>query len=211
MQQPVLSSVLYLYGDHYRSRLGEVLIICLTLNLTEIWPVAVVKTAETNYVSAATSLISNGSLQPAVCCSMLFMMSLCAGPTVVLDQLYDPQQQCAVPSAPTKSTLVFPLENAYLLFDGTLAHGVLGSYHAGKRATLLVNWWCKKPQVQHTCLETRLLLLCLGYDAWRSVHQWRGHGVRPSKAYSKFVVGKTCTEYMRQMDCTSIYFCTKLA
>ena len=32
-------------------------------------------------------------------------------------------------------------------FDGRLGHGVLDSAAAGRRMTLLVNWWTAKPQV----------------------------------------------------------------
>lgn len=49
--------------------------------------------------------------------------------------------------------MVFPAANAYLVFDGSLAHGVLGSFYHGKRATMLVNWWTEQPQVRYAFMH----------------------------------------------------------
>ena len=67
-------------------------------------------------------------------------------PTVVTDQRYDYEEGCAVPDNPTSSTLVFPGSNSYCLFDGSLGHGVLDCGRQEERATLLVNWWKRKPE-----------------------------------------------------------------
>lgn len=67
-------------------------------------------------------------------------------PTVVTDQRFDYDEGCAVPDDPTSSTLVFPRANSYCLFDGCLGHGVLDCGRKEQRATVLVNWWRKKPE-----------------------------------------------------------------
>lgn len=71
-----------------------------------------------------------------------------AGPTAVIDQLFDADQSKAVPDSPEKTALIFPYKNQYVLFDGRLGHGVLGSSSKQPRMTMLVNWWAEKPQVQ---------------------------------------------------------------
>ena len=75
------------------------------------------------------------------------------GPTVIQDQHFDQELQCAVPENPTKSTFVFPLVNRYCLFDGRLGHGVLEipatTEQDNKRVTLLINWWRSKPENIH--------------------------------------------------------------
>lgn len=65
----------------------------------------------------------------------------------MVDQVFDAKLSCAAPATPSRSALVFPKQNAYLLFDGRLGHGVLGNFHPGKRATMLVNWWQHQPEV----------------------------------------------------------------
>jgi hypothetical protein len=81
-------------------------------------------------------------------------------PTVILDQLFDQQQGCPVPSAPSKSMLVWPFKGTYCLFDGQLGHGVLDSCSSSIRATLLVNWWTGCPQVRCRVGAALSLILC---------------------------------------------------
>lgn len=61
-------------------------------------------------------------------------------PTVVTEQQYDTQASKPEPLEPQSSTLCFPRRNAYLLFDGSLSHGVLDG-PARERTTVLFNFW----------------------------------------------------------------------
>lgn len=70
-----------------------------------------------------------------------------AGPTAVVDQQFDAEQGKAVPDSPGRTALIFPCRNNYVLFDGRLGHGVLGSSSKKPRMTMLINWWAEKPQV----------------------------------------------------------------
>ncbi len=70
-----------------------------------------------------------------------------AGPTAVIDQQFDAEQGKAVPDSPGRTALIFPCRNNYVLFDGRLGHGVLGSSSKKPRMTMLINWWAEKPQV----------------------------------------------------------------
>ena len=70
-----------------------------------------------------------------------------AGPTAIIDQQYNAVQQRALPDSPSRTALVFPSRNNYVLFDGRLGHGVLGSSSQKPRMTMLINWWADKPQV----------------------------------------------------------------
>lgn len=67
-------------------------------------------------------------------------------PTVVTNQAFDHTIGEPVPENPTSSTFVFPLRNSYCVFDGALGHGVLDCGNDSQRATLLINWWEKKPE-----------------------------------------------------------------
>jgi hypothetical protein len=100
------------------------------------------------YMNPATHLLLWEShpttLPPSPKCPALFF----AAPTVILDQVFDQQQGCPVPDAPSSSMLVWPLKGNYCLFDGQLGHGVLDSCSSSIRATLLVNWWTGCPQVR---------------------------------------------------------------
>lgn len=91
-------------------------------------------------------------VMPAVS-SILFLSGSQEGPTqaptVITDQRFDQDAGCTVPENPTCSTLAFPLENSYCIFDGQLGHGVLDCGHTQRRDTLLVNWWVEKPQGIH--------------------------------------------------------------
>jgi hypothetical protein len=79
--------------------------------------------------------------------SLIACSTLPAGPTVILQQQYDPSSCRPVPEEPPSSVLVWPLAGNYCLFNGRLGHGVLGSCSGSRRATLLVNWWSQQPQV----------------------------------------------------------------
>ncbi|KAL0025106.1 hypothetical protein WJX79_010787 [Trebouxia sp. C0005] len=68
------------------------------------------------------------------------------GPTAVIDQQFDAEQGKAVPDSPARTALIFPCRNNYVLFDGRLGHGVLGSSSKKPRMTMLINWWAEKPQ-----------------------------------------------------------------
>ena len=74
--------------------------------------------------------------------------SCLAGPTAVVDQHFDVEQGRAVPDSPERTALIFPYKNQYVLFDGRLGHGVLGSSSKQPRMTMLINWWADKPQVR---------------------------------------------------------------
>lgn len=65
----------------------------------------------------------------------------------MLAQRYDSNEGCTVPEDPDASAIVFPRANSVLIFDGTLAHGVLEGPGTEMRMTLLVNWWDRHPEV----------------------------------------------------------------
>lgn len=44
---------------------------------------------------------------------------------MIVEQVFDNATHEGVPSNPSKSALVFPLENQYCIFDGRLGHGKL--------------------------------------------------------------------------------------
>ncbi len=75
---------------------------------------------------------------PAV--GTVFYLDEVGGPTVVMDQV---MSACGLsPPIPESITVVHPERNKMLLFRGDLLHGVLNSNAAaGKRLTLLVNYW----------------------------------------------------------------------
>ena len=68
----------------------------------------------------------------------------------MVDQHFDVEQGRAVPDSPERTALIFPYKNQYVLFDGRLGHGVLGSSSKQPRTTMLINWWADKPQVRST-------------------------------------------------------------
>jgi hypothetical protein len=70
------------------------------------------------------------------------------GPTVIIDQIFDPALGRPAPEDPTRSCLVYPLAGSYCVFDGRLGHGVLDSFSKATRATVLVNWWTHQPRVR---------------------------------------------------------------
>ncbi|DBA95851.1 TPA: hypothetical protein ACH3X1_001397 [Trebouxia sp. C0004] len=88
-------------------------------------------------------------IQP-VLSSVLYLTGDCTterlGPTAVIDQQFDAEQGKAVPDSPGRTALIFPCRNNYVLFDGRLGHGVLGSSSKKPRMTMLINWWAEKPQ-----------------------------------------------------------------
>lgn len=67
------------------------------------------------------------------------------GPTVVMQQRFDNDARCTVPEDPETCCIVWPLRGRYLVFDGSLGHGVLDSAARSTRMTLLVNWWTGDP------------------------------------------------------------------
>lgn len=68
-------------------------------------------------------------------------------PTVVMDQALVGGEMSPQRNAGT--VLVHPKRDRALLFDGTLAHGVLESVNTTDvRKTLLVNWWKRRPEVR---------------------------------------------------------------
>ncbi len=76
-----------------------------------------------------------------------------AGPSVIVDQAFDQHRGEAMPDTPVRSMLVYPENGMYCLFEGHLAHGVLESCSQQDRATLLVNWWTRQPQVALAALN----------------------------------------------------------
>ena len=125
MVHPELSSVLYLTGSESpEQQLGtQSPGVCLRA-----------------YMSSYQLRLSLGALAPA-------------GPTVILDQLFDINHG-PVPDSPTGCVLAWPAANRYCIFDGRLGHGVLDSPCQDLRATLLINFWRSKPQARPE------LLLC---------------------------------------------------
>ena len=118
MVHPELSSVLYLTGSQSpRQQLGAQSPECLRA-----------------YVLSQKLRLCLGALAPA-------------GPTVILDQLFDIKQG-PVPDNPTGCVLAWPAANRYCIFDGRLGHGVLDSPCQDLRATLLINFWRTKPQAR---------------------------------------------------------------
>ncbi|WPT11916.1 hypothetical protein PSENEW3n2_00005415 [Picochlorum sp. SENEW3] len=76
-------------------------------------------------------------------------------PTIVTNEHYDEIEKCIVPKDfPTCSTMVFPKENRYCIFDGRCGHGVLDTNTKDEddvRVVFLVNWWRKRPEEVHRC------------------------------------------------------------
>ena len=83
----------------------------------------------------------------ALLLDMSIVLYSAAGPTAIIDQQFDAEQGRAVPDSPSRTALIFPSKNNYVLFDGRLGHGVLGSSSKKPRMTMLINWWVEKPQV----------------------------------------------------------------
>jgi hypothetical protein len=93
---------------------------------------------------------SSGVMVNPILSSVLFLTSADNGqppqaPLVLTDQVFDCELGSPTPTDPTTSTLIFPIENSYCIFDGRLGHGVLDSAVTSRRVTLLVNWWALKP------------------------------------------------------------------
>ena len=84
----------------------------------------------------------------------------------MIDQLFDAEQGKAVPDSPEKTALIFPYKNQYVLFDGRLGHGVLGSSSKQPRVTMLINWWAEKPQV-----HAKLTYACLSMAGYSVLNQ----------------------------------------
>lgn len=76
----------------------------------------------------------------------LLMCQVLAGPTVIIDQRYNNSLGEAVPQEPSRCVLLWPHKDAFSVFNGGLAHGVLDSSCSQKRATMLINWWKSQPQ-----------------------------------------------------------------
>lgn len=93
---------------------------------------------------------SSGVMVNPILSSVLFLTSAennqpPQAPLVLTDQVFDCELGSPTPTDPTTSTLIFPVENSYCIFDGRLGHGVLDSAVTSRRVTLLVNWWAQKP------------------------------------------------------------------
>ena len=65
---------------------------------------------------------------------------------MIIDQRYDSELHRGVPEDPGRCLLVWPRKNAFTVFDGQLAHGVLDSSCSQSRVTMLINWWTSKPK-----------------------------------------------------------------
>jgi hypothetical protein len=88
--------------------------------------------------------------------SVLYLTGTAAlqSPTVITNEHYDEVARKMVPEDfPTESTIVFPRENRYCMFDGRCGHGVLdtNSNDDDVRVTFLVNWWKERPEEVHRC------------------------------------------------------------
>ena len=64
-----------------------------------------------------------------------------AGPTIVLQQSYDPHLRAAVPENPKAAVVSLPSAGGAVLLAGTLGHGVLEGRPDTVRATFIANWW----------------------------------------------------------------------
>eukprot|EP00937_MAST-01D_sp_MAST-1D-sp2_P008083 g8083.t1 len=76
------------------------------------------------------------------------------GPTFIVNRT-TPDGNGADPLLPLRATAVYPRRNRHIVFRGNLAHGVAGGLShssAGKRITLLVNWWEEKP-IEPNCVR----------------------------------------------------------
>jgi hypothetical protein len=99
---------------------------------------------------ATTQPIGSNYLQPS--------KPICAGPTMILDQLFDSSTCKPVPQDPSECVMIFPEARNFLIFAGDLAHGVLDSVCLDVRMTLLINWWTSKPQVRGQAHVKAMLL-----------------------------------------------------
>jgi len=71
-------------------------------------------------------------------------------PLILTNQAFNSTLNAPIPDDPTHTTLLFPVPNTYVLFNGDLGHGVLdGAHDAPERATLLINWWKERPKSIH--------------------------------------------------------------
>lgn len=84
--------------------------------------------------------------------SSVFYVTDIGGGTLITDQ-FSPEGNGYVPEQPTEGSWSFPKKNKYLVFNGTLLHGVIKSDHsidpaAGReRITFLINYWPYKPEL----------------------------------------------------------------
>lgn len=112
-------------------------------------------------------------------------MQFRAAPTVVCAQRYQNESKTAVPEDPGASAMVFPHRDNVLVFDGSLAHGVVHGPPSGTRMTLLINWWEQHPQV-------RVFLRHPGNCRASASASVRDPYARP-QCYSKRVVHQQCS------------------
>jgi hypothetical protein len=90
--------------------------------------------------------IRSSIVSPAV--ASILYLSNAGGPTVILD---------ATPSrrtAPSAGVAVHPRPGRFMMFPGTLLHGVLpGQASRWPRVTMLVNWWRSVPRLERATTE----------------------------------------------------------
>jgi hypothetical protein len=100
--------------------------------------------------------------------SVLYLNAFPSAPTLVLDQVLGPDGKTRIPEKPEFGKSVEAIPNHYVVFPGTLRHGVIheseGSERRGSREkrrktselrlTLLVNYWHRRP----------LGPICIDYD-----------------------------------------------
>jgi hypothetical protein len=91
--------------------------------------------------------------------SILYLNRFPSSPTVILDQVLGRDRKSLVPAVAKTGKAVDPVPNRYVVYRGSLYHGVVASAAARKRAarsgnagkpprlrlTLLVNFWDRRP------------------------------------------------------------------
>ena len=82
----------------------------------------------------------------------MFYVTDIGGGTLITDQ-YSPEGNGYLPEQPTEGSWSFPRKNKYLVFNGTLLHGVIKGDHSiepsvsRERITFLINYWSYKPEL----------------------------------------------------------------
>lgn len=98
--------------------------------------------------------------------SVLFLNRVRGGALVITRELPDPANPSMAPRKLDDLTLVAPRPNRFVLFNGTLTHGVLDannqipdrklSGRTRQRRTIALNWWSRRPTDTPAWAETKL-------------------------------------------------------
>ncbi|WP_224247785.1 hypothetical protein [Hyalangium gracile] len=98
--------------------------------------------------------------------SVLFLNRVRGGALAITRELPDPANPSLAPRKLDDLTLVAPRPNRFVVFDGTLTHGVLDANNqipdgrlpgrTRQRRTIALNWWTRRPTDTPTWAETKL-------------------------------------------------------